>query len=461
MQPKSFALEITFTCAIVGCAFLFQMLRDRPAELTEPPTPPETEIPENPLEIYIPEDYHPDYSDLGTAPDWQDLEAFSGTITKERFEFLLDEVFTVGDRWKSLIQLEDTHAILQTGIPEGPATVRIDFAQNAEAQKAPNTYWKSTAELPATTPELPLKGLHIAIDAGHIGGDFAKLEERWFSINNGIPVREGNLTLDVAHTLKPKLQALGAKVTLVRNTPEPVIKRQVEDFEWYANSKLKHLQQLISVDSIRRECERLFYRTGEIRARANLINQSIQPDMVLCLHFNAESWGDPNNPELSPRNHLHLLLNGAYTSGEVAHHDERFMMLKKILQDTHAQELAISTYVAANLSAMTGLPPHLYRPDSSRAIQVDGNPYLWARNLLANRLYECPVIFLEPYVMNSVDTYMRVQAGHYEGLRQINGISRLSIIEEYARALSQGLADHYRQKRPLLSDTNQPIETGL
>jgi hypothetical protein len=74
---------------------------------------------------------------------------------------------------------------------------------------------------------------------------------------------------------------------------------------------------------------------------------------------------------------------------------------------------------------------------------VAGNPYLYARNLLANRLYNCPVIYMEPYVMNSTQDYARIQAGDYEGLREVNGQQLPSIFREYATALAQGLARHY------------------
>ena len=67
---------------------------------------------------------------------------------------------------------------------------------------------------------------------------------------------------------------------------------------------------------------------------------------------------------------------------------------------------------------------------------VGGNPYVWARNLLANRLYRCPVVFLEPYVMNSQEVWERVQAGDYEGERVIAGSLRKSIYREYADALA-------------------------
>ena len=47
------------------------------------------------------------------------------------------------------------------------------------------------------------------------------------------------------------------------------------------------------------------------------MNYRLQPDLVLCLHFNAEPWGDPNHPTLVTKNHLHLLVNGSYLPAEL------------------------------------------------------------------------------------------------------------------------------------------------
>ena len=91
------------------------------------------------------------------------------------------------------------------------------------------------------------------------------------------------------------------------------------------------------------------------------------------------------------------------------------------------------------MAATTGLPPFVYPAASPNARPVNGHPYLWSRNLLANRLYDCPVIFMEPYVMNSTIDLPRLHAGDYEGIREINGVPRQSIFREYADALAEGL----------------------
>ena len=70
----------------------------------------------------------------------------------------------------------------------------------------------------------PLAGLRIAIDPGHIGGKWAKMEERWFQIGKGKPVTEGDMTLRVAKLLEDRLKKLGAEVRLTRTGTSPLTK---------------------------------------------------------------------------------------------------------------------------------------------------------------------------------------------------------------------------------------------
>ena len=79
-------------------------------------------------------------------------------------------------------------------------------------------------------------------------------------------------------------------------------------------------------------------------------------------------------------------------------------------------------------------------------VRISGSDYIWARNLLANRLFECPVIYAEPYVMNSREVFDRVQAGDYDGKKKIAGKMRKSIYKEYADAVVEGLVKHYSQR---------------
>ena len=86
-------------------------------------------------------------------------------------------------------------------------------------------------------------------------------------------------------------------------------------------------------------------------------------------------------------------------------------------------------------------------PTTNSTTKVGTSGYVYARNLLATRLYRCPVVYCEPYVMNNKDVFARIQAGDYEGTRSINGVERKSIFREYADSVAGGLVDYYSRAR--------------
>jgi len=431
---RYFPLFCVVLLAIAASVFLLQRKEGPEKSSTPPPVaapPPDLTAPQ------------PTLSALAAPPDWSELDIFQKTITRSEFERLLTTVFTIGEGWKNYIQIQDSRAIIQKSYPEAGETFVLEFAADTPSQPI-SKHWRSASELPPAPTDKPLDGMHIAIDPGHIGGQWAKMEERWFIFGDGKPVTEGDMTLAVANLLKPRLEKLGATVSLVRDKPEPITPIRPDAL---VNAAERSATAPQSPESLQRLSERLFYRTAEIHARAQRVNETLKPDLVLCLHFNADAWGDPNNPTLVPNSHLHLLLNGAYNDEEVALADQRFTLLHKILQGIHDEEASVGATVADTFARISKLPPYQYLPNSPNVRSVNGHPLLWARNLLANRLYDCPVIFMEPYVMNSVVDYARIQAGDYDGLQEIEGEMRPSIFKEYADALTEGLRLHYSSHR--------------
>ena len=390
---------------------------------------------------------------LSPAPDWQRLNRFQETITRALFVDLLDSVYAPNGAGAQWIKVESTRALIQENAWD---QFVLRFASSTETSKPVPRYWTAAQDL-GSNDKLPLSGLKIALDPGHLGGTWAKMEERRFQIGNSIPVIEGDLTLRVAQILAPRLQDLGAKVTLVRSVPGPVTTVRPEELQIEAEASLRQrgVANILPSysgpddsnreDSIAWEAERLFYRVDEIHTRAKIVNEQIKPDLVICLHFNAEPWGTHDHPVLVRVNHLHLLINGAYSSAELGFDDQRFAMLLKLLNRTCSEELACSESVAGAMARVTGLPPYQYSSSNAKSVGISG--YVWARNLLANRLYECPVIYIEPYVMNSQDFFARIQAGEYEGLRNFGGVMRPNIFEEYAQGVVDGLADYFRTTR--------------
>ncbi|YCM44059.1 N-acetylmuramoyl-L-alanine amidase [Verrucomicrobiaceae bacterium 227] len=331
-------------------------------------------------------------ADLIPPPDWSQLDRFQNTLSRETFLDRLTTVYTKSDAWKQFISVESGHA--QIG------DYRLQFSPTDHPAPGALWNWKATP----TPSGKPLAGLHIAIDPGHIGGDFAKLEERHHEYPGIPPIQEGTMTLKTARILKPLLEAQGARVTLVRDKLEPLTP--------YSPANFKNPV--------------LFYRTSEIRTRARLVNEVIQPDLVLCLHYNGTASRIP-----IPGQHFHIILNGTYAPGELANEDERFAMLQRILSGVITEEIPLATRIADVFANATQLPAYTYPAYSTTSQNVAGHPFLWARNLLANRLYLCPVIFMEPYVMNSTEFVTRFQ------------LNPQAIYQEYAQAVAEGIISYY------------------
>lgn len=378
-------------------------------------------------------------SPLASRPDWRRLDAFQESITREQFLRLLDRVYAPDGAWKDVMEVGQDEVRIRTS-PGKPDYV-LKFAPSREDSKAITRYWRGKRQLGPRIEGKPLQGLRIAIDPGHLGGNYAQMEERWFQIGNSKPVTEGDMTLLVAKKLVPRLKALGAEVYLTRSRPGPTTNLRPNKLHKAAVESLRDKGSAATERAVQRESELLFYRVGEIRHRAQLVNEKIRPDLVLCLHFNAEPWGNAAHPTLTDVNHLHFLVNGAYGRNELEYEDQRYNMLVKLLNRAFEEEVAVTKEVADAMAKETGLPPYTYQ--STNAIPVGAGPYVWGRNLLANRLFECPVVFLEPYVMNSREVFARVQAGDYSGRRNVAGKMVPSIYEEYVNGLLRGLVNYY------------------
>jgi hypothetical protein len=394
---------------------------------------------------------------LGAHPKWAVLEKYQQTITHDEFTRLIQDVYCAHGFTADLITIDEKSARILTN-REAQKFFTLRFAKDEASREPEPRLWHPAKSLPPATGEKPLSGLRIALDPGHLGGEWAKMEERWFQVGGTPPVQEGDLTLRVARMLAPRLRKLGARVSFVRSSAEPIAQKRPDDFKELASKILiKNGVPQPRTDvldpngpekeqTIRWQSEILFYRYSEIRRRAVLMNTKLHPDLVLCLHFNAEGWGDPNHPTLTDKNHLHLLVNGSYLKDELELDDERFEMVRRLLSRAYVEELPLADTIAGAMARETQLPAYEY-PTANTVTKVGSTGYVYARNLLASRLYRCPVVYCEPYVMNSRDAFARIQAGDYEGVRNINGIERKSIFREYADGVTNGLAEYYRKAR--------------
>jgi len=413
----------------------------------------------------------------GELPDWSRLDPYQRTISRADFVHEWTSNYYGGQspaNASPLITILDDRVRIVKQFKR-PAEIYELFFAPSSGPPPPGRIWRGVQDLPpAASLDKPLDGLRIAIDPGHIGGEWARMEQRWFLIperpvpgdpksdavitrpppnpataprSERVPVKEGEIVLRVAELLEQKLTKQGARVALVRRLFEPVTRKRPQDF--LEEARLAGGFPVGTDPETNRAlasaAERMFYLSDEIRARATKINRLFKPDFAICLHVNAEPWGDPENPDFVAANHFHMLINGTYSDAEIAFDDQRFELLHRLVERMHPEEEALSATVAGVVATVTGLPAYLYPGSNARRTPV--SEYVWSRNLLATRVYECPVVFLEPYVMNNQVTHDRVQAGEYHGNREILGNSYVNLYEEYADSVATGVVTYFRNHR--------------
>ena len=360
----------------------------------------------------------------GTAwADWAVLEPFQETLSRREFDSLLTNVYC----------------------PSAVLTGCLAYASNAvtifsapDKSNALFTLRFGSVLIPAQS------SFHrIVLDPGHIGGEWARMEERWFVRGKGRPVQEALLNLQVARRLRDQLVAAGYEVVLTKDNFEPVTSKRPEDFRAEAACSLPDPaagteleRDALLCDLLRKRMEQLFYRSAEITARAKFVNELPRPDLTICLHFNAVEWNERN--DLVEDNRLVVFVHGDYLPGEVVDDAQKLRLFYKLLSRSLAVELPVAESVANALADATQLPAAQYGAGSS-AVRVGTNAYVYARNLAANRLIDSPVVFLEPYYMNNRIVYQRIQLGDYAGEQVVDGKSYRSIIREYADAVAVGL----------------------
>jgi len=400
----------------------------------------------------------PHLARLGSVPDWSRLDPYQGVMTREEFVHLLHHCYArKPEEAEGVIRIEGDRALIlkQSNSPEfGWYDLRFKTTDKLPSD-APG-FWHgplAVADLPPNSTR-PLAGLRIAVDPGHIGGTWTTWDDRHFKLGgpDTLEVREGEMTLIVAKILQRDLTLLGAAVFLTRESNNPVTPERVETLQEQAKAYLVRRGQIPSSGLIASTAKAMFAISSEIRARGDLINDTIRPDLALCLHFDASPWPG-GRPVFRSPNHLHLIINGCYSAGEMAEDDTRFEMVLRILQRIYHEELRLADTVSHTVQRETRLPAFHY--DGSSGMSVSDNELVWARNLLANRVFFCHVLFFEPFCMNHKETHARVQEGPYEGLREINGIYRKNIYQEYADGVTSGLVRYYRSQRQAIASGNR------
>lgn len=379
---------------------------------------------------------------LAPPPNWAHLEPYQRTITRKEFTRLIDQVYSPDKSFWLFSQIDDDKVIIFSDIAHTtPPLFTLSFAKS-ESNCAPlPVHYKTQAT--STDPAQPLKGLRIALDPGHIGGNWAQLEARYFKLGDDPSVEEAKLNLITCEALADRLQADGATIIWAKHDYTPVTDKRPESLLDAAVAWMKQLHLKPNDRAAHDRAALLFYRVAEIRARAEKVNPQ-HPDLTICVHYNADDWGNPDHPTLTEHSRLVIFLNGAYEKSELAYDDFKFDMLRKLLDRDAALEERGCALVGQEMLDTLKYPPETYTGYFAR--HLTDVPSVYARDLLANRLYHGPVIYCEGPYMNARDAYYRIIAGDYLGQRTIQSQRVPSIYREYAASVERGVLKYFGVK---------------
>ena len=282
-------------------------------------------------------------------------------------------------------------------------------------------------------------------------------------------MEEAKLNLITCQRLAERLQADGAEIIWAKHDFEPVTHLRPADLHREAIAALAlpehaphsgytpsflfgialpHMphrsSEAATEERIDNEAALLFYRVAEIRARGDVVNKQ-HPDLTICVHYNADDWGDPDHPTLTGHSRLVIFTNGAYEKSELAYDDYKYDLLRKLLDRTAVQEERGCALVGQSMLDTLKYPPESY-PGSYFAHHVTDVPSVYARDLLANRIYHGPVIYCEGPYMNARDAYYRIIAGDYLGHAHDPGPERAEHLSRLRRRRGEGRAGIFRRK---------------
>ena len=383
------------------------------------------------------------YSPLAEAPEWRLLDTHQGKIQREDFFARCSSVFDPSGALAKYLSVDDEGVRVFRDIAKTELLYFLRWA-GSKGQEG-----SRTVSFCLPDPEKPLRGQVICLDPGHIGGDWADIEERTFRIGRDRPVVEGELNLKTCKLLEERFTDAGAKVVWTHDGFSPTTGLRPNDLYPEAIQYLlqdfgsRRLPRFSMNGLIRWNAELLFYRSAEIQARARRVNEELRPDFTICLHYNAAPWGRPGRPSLTSVSRLVVFSHGAYTSSELVYDDQKFHLLRKLLENSTSEELDLGAAIGEQFQKKWGFPPENYG-GSGYASPSGISPYVWHRNLIANRLFRGPVIFVEGPYMNDRNTYAWIQAGEYEGTRNIGGRERQNIFREYADRVADGVLERFR-----------------
>ncbi len=322
---------------------------------------------------------------------------------------------------------------------------------------------------------LPLKGLRVALDPGHVAidaeegeveGKYVKMRASPQTRMKSIRFNEANLTLTTAYLIKDELEALGATVLLSR-TEAGKGARGMSYQEWYIFEKENSLQEEQTAGRMSAE-DAIWWRTKakevdlyrrlftlqDLRYRAQKIN-AFKPHLTLIIHYNidSENWERRDANGFFPptgANYCMAFVPGSFMRGELGRVEDRLSFLRLILTQDIARSVQLSEYFVLASQRLTGVP--IIARDNSlsylkNACILAKSKGVYARNLTLTNLIQGPLCYGESLCQDNI---VEAQALNTRDIT-VAGIPTSSRVQEIAKAYIRAVLRFAREEFQTIS----------
>lgn len=330
--------------------------------------------------------------------------------------------------------------------------------------------WEAPQASPKQTPDksLPLAGMRIALDPGHVGGtmELAELEKKFVRIRKGnrpefteeIAFNEGNLTLATAMLLRDSLEALGASVLMTREGEgqtafgmgfgawlasqadsaeahlglAPVVSRKLTPEGYPVQHKkgaaLVYIQQkdLSGPDSTWwmdestiRDIYKIPFLKSEFVERARKIN-AFRPDLTLIIHYNIYEKNESDRQGYLvgvDKNVSMAFVPGSFMRGELKTQEDRLAFLRLLTGNDLKASEGLSHAIVQQFESVLEVP--IVAPNAPlrylvKASLPTNRPGVFARNLSLTRMVKGPLCYGEALYQDNVEEAVQLNQKDFQ-----------------------------------------------
>lgn len=369
------------------------------------------------------------------AGSFQDFEAYQHTLNREivrhRIQNYLQKDPEIADHYTLKDDKLELFASLQDKKNASPEFT-LYFGNKP---KPTNIYPRST------DPDKPLQGWKIALDPGHIGGAFSRLEERYIDMlpskqiefRTDIQFNESHLAILTAKLLKKLLEERGAEVWMTREEEgKGCFSEEYDTFlsnnyayvldtlvAYYPPSQQKAMRLFWQNKATPSEIFRLSYNFIDLEERARLIN-AYNPHLTVCIHYNLGGEYDANKKNTgTSHNYSMVFVPGGfrklipYSEGfsrkSLVNKEARYAFIRLLVTDDIEDSISLGKYAITAFNKYLGIPT-ASKSDAKYldVLCIEASRGVYHRNLTLLRLVKGAILYGEPLCQDNYFEALRL-----------------------------------------------------